>query len=149
MGLFPACFNRVGSDGSGSFRLEATVFFVYNRFVMEYIDCRTSEQLMNDFVANKLVGEHLWQFLTHVEKCPECFEELETRYLIAEALNKLENGESVDLRSELTNKIKGAKRAMYIHYFNEDVLRILEIFSMIIATYSAYSFISSFFGFVL
>lgn len=116
---------------------------------MEYIDCRTSEQLMNDFVENKLVGEHLWQFLTHVERCPECFEELETRFLIAEALNRLENGESIDLRKELKNKIKGAKRAMYFHYFNEDMLRVIEIVSMIIICYSAYGFLSEFFGFLL
>lgn len=115
---------------------------------MEYIDCRASEQMMNDFVESKLVGEHLWQFLTHVERCPECFEELETRYLISEALSRLENGESIDLRSELKNKIKGAKRAMYLHYFNEDVLRVIEIISMIITCYGLYSFIAEFFGIV-
>ena len=98
---------------------------------------------MNDFVENKLVGEYLWQFLTHVEKCPECFEELETRYLIAEALNRLENGEAIDLRSELKNKIRLSKRAMYLHYFNEDALRVLEIFSMIISSYALYAFILS------
>lgn len=113
---------------------------------MEYIDCRTSEQCMNDFVESKLVGEQLWQFLTHVEKCPECFEELETRYLIAEALNRLENGEVIDLRRELKNKIKFSKRAMYLHYFNEDVLRILEIIAMLIACYFLYNLLAGYFG---
>ena len=56
---------------------------------MEYIDCATCEQHMNSFIENKLVGEMLWQFLTHVEKCPVCFEELEIRFLIAEALGRL------------------------------------------------------------
>lgn len=113
---------------------------------MEYIDCRTSEQYMNGFVESRLVGENLWQFLTHVEKCPECFEELETRYLIAEALNRLENGEAIDLRRELKNKIKFSKRAMYLHYFNEDFLRILEIISMLIACYSLYGLLAGYFG---
>lgn len=115
---------------------------------MEYIDCRTSEQYMNDFVESKLVGEQLWQFLTHVEKCPECFEELETRFLIAEALNRLENGEAIDLRSELKNKIKFSKRAMYLHYFNEDVLRILEILATFIACNSLYNLLAQYFGII-
>lgn len=115
---------------------------------MEYIDCRTSEQYMNDFVESKLVGEQLWQFLTHVEKCPECFEELETRFLIAEALNRLENGEAIDLRSELKNKIKFSKRAMYLHYFNEDILRILEILAIFIACNSLYNLLAQYFGII-
>ncbi len=104
---------------------------------------------MNSFVENKLVGEMLWQFLTHVEKCPECFEELEIRYLIAEALGRLENGESIDLRNELSEKIRVSKRAMYFHYFNEDVLRLFEILSMIIIVYEMLGFLSHFFGIVI
>ncbi|MBR1451617.1 MAG: hypothetical protein IJ591_07860, partial [Lachnospiraceae bacterium] len=96
---------------------------------MEYIDCTICEQNMNSFIENSLVGENVWQFLTHVERCPECYEELETRYLIAEALGRLEAGESIDLRKELQQKIKFTKRAMYFHYFNEDVLRVFEVFS--------------------
>ena len=115
---------------------------------MEYIDCRTCEQHMNPFIENRLVGEMLWQFLTHVEKCPECFEELEIRYLIAEALGRLENGESIDLKNELSEKIRVTKRAMYFHYFNEDVLRIMEIISMIIIVYEVFGFLSHFFGIV-
>ena len=115
---------------------------------MEYIDCATCEQHMNSFIDNKLVGEMLWQFLTHVEKCPECFEELEIRYLIAEALGRLENGETTHLRNELAQKIRVTKRAMYFHYFNEDVLRIFEIISMIIIVYEVFGFLSTFFGIV-
>ena len=115
---------------------------------MEYIDCAECEQHMNSFIENRLVGETLWQFLTHVEKCPECFEELEIRYLIAEALGRLEAGESIDLRNELADKIRAMKRAMYFHYFNEDILRILEIISMVIIVYEMFGFLSSFFGIV-
>ena len=115
---------------------------------MEYIDCAECEQHMNSFIENRLVGETLWQFLTHVEKCPECFEELEIRYLIAEALGRLEAGESIDLRNELADKIRAMNRAMYFHYFNEDILRILEIISMVIIVYEMFGFLSSFFGIV-
>lgn len=90
---------------------------------------------MNSFIDNKLVGEMLWQFLTHVQKCPECYEELEIRYLVADALGRIENGEAINLRSELARKIRVTKRAMYLHYFNEDILRILEIFSMIVVIF--------------
>ncbi len=116
---------------------------------MEYIDCRECELHMNAFIENKLVGEMLWHFLTHVEQCPECFEELEIRYLIAEALGRLESGESIDLRNELSAKIKATKKAMYFHYFNEDVRRTLKIFSMIVIAYEMFGFLSHFFGIVL
>lgn len=115
---------------------------------MEYIDCTTCEQHMNSFIENNLVGENVWQFLTHVEKCPECFEELETRYLISEAFTRLENGEPIDLRKELRQKIRLTKRAMYFHYFNEDARRILEVFSMIVIVYEMIGFMSYFFGVV-
>ncbi len=115
---------------------------------MDYIDCATCEQHMNSFIENELVGEMLWQFLTHVEQCPECFEELEIRYLIAEALGRLENGEVINLRSELSHKIKATKRAMYLHYFNEDILHVFEIISMIIIVYEVFGFLSDFFGIV-
>ena len=115
---------------------------------MEYIDCTTCEQYIDDFIENKLVGEMLWQFLTHVEKCPECYEELEIRYLVADALGRLENGEAINLRSELEKKIRTTKRVMYVHYFNEDILRMLEIFSMIIIVYEVFGFLSHFFGIV-
>ena len=107
---------------------------------MEYIDCATCEENMNSFIDNKLVGEMLWQFLTHVQKCPECYEELEIRYLVADALGRIENGEAINLRSELARKIRITKRAMYLHYFNEDILRILEIFSMVVIVYEVYVF---------
>ena len=113
---------------------------------MEYIDCNTCEQHMNSFIENRLVGEMLWQFLTHVEQCSECFEELEIRYLIAEAIGRLENGESINLRNELYRKIKLSKKAMYFHYFNEDVRRILKIISLIIIVYELFGFMSLFFG---
>ena len=115
---------------------------------MEYIDCTVCEQHMNSFIENNLVGETLWQFLTHVEKCPECFEELEIRYLIAEALGRIENGESINLKNELARKIRVTKKAMYFHYFIEDILRIVEIFSMIIIVYEVFGFMSHFFGIV-
>ena len=115
---------------------------------MEYIDCTVCEQHMNSFIENNLVGEMLWQFLTHVERCPECFEELEIRYLIAEALGRLESGESIDLRNELAAKIKATKKAMYFHYFNEDVRRTLKILSMVIIVYEVFGFLSHFFGIV-
>ena len=101
---------------------------------------------MNSFIESSLVGEHLWQFLTHVEKCPECFEELEIRYLMAEALGRIEDGEAINLRNELSRKIRVTKKAMYFHYFLEDVLRIFEIISMIIIVYELFGFMSLFFG---
>ena len=65
---------------------------------------------------------------------------------MAEALGRIEDGEAINLRNELSRKIRVTKKAMYFHYFLEDVLRIVEIISMIIIVYELFGFMSLFFG---
>lgn len=75
-------------------------------------ECREYEQQIGSFIENGLTGIELSRFLSHVEKCRNCYAEMETRYLISEALNRLEEGESIDLKNELSFKIKTAKRSL-------------------------------------
>ena len=67
--------------------------------------CQESEQYIQDFVDDKLTGDELEAFLWHINNCHACYEEMETSYLLKEALVRLEDGTSFDLHNELKEKI--------------------------------------------
>jgi len=107
-------------------------------------NCRTTELYMNDFLETKLVGDDLFDFLNHILNCSACYEELETRYLLAEALSRLEEGETLDLRRELKARVKGARRALRIHRFGDAIYRSLEVLSAIMIAFYLGDFLSRF-----
>lgn len=100
------------------------------------LDCRSCEQDMNDFIDNSLIGNELWDFLNHVRNCPTCYEELETRYLLSEALTRLENGETIDLHKELEHKINYSRFTLRLHRHVDSIARSMEIIAGIIVAYS-------------
>ncbi len=61
------------------------------------------------------MGDELSSFLLHVKSCKDCREEIETNYLIQEALKRLEEGESFNLHSEFQEKLSAYERLDYIH----------------------------------
>ncbi len=69
------------------------------------MNCQESEQLMQEFVDDRLCGEQLESFLYHINRCTGCYKEMEVSYLIKEALARLEDGTAFDLHSELKEKV--------------------------------------------
>ncbi len=67
--------------------------------------CQESEQYIQEFVDDTLAGDELEAFLWHINNCKACYNEMETSYLLKEALTRLEDGTSFDLHSELKEKI--------------------------------------------
>lgn len=67
--------------------------------------CQESEQYIQAFVDDKLTGDELEAFLWHINNCHTCYDEMETSYLLKEALARLEDGTSFDLHTELKEKI--------------------------------------------
>lgn len=96
------------------------------------IDCRTCESYMDDFLDRNIIGEELYDFLNHILSCDECYEELETRYLVSEVLLRLESGETIDLRAELKNKVKGARRALRMHSYTVHIFESLEVVAAVV-----------------
>ena len=78
--------------------------------------CQESEQYIQDFVDDKLGGEQLELFLWHISNCKACYNEMETSYLLKEALARLEDGTSFDLHTELKEKIRVMEE--YIKWHN-------------------------------
>ena len=107
--------------------------------------CRNTELLMNDFIEHRLVGDDLWDFLNHLLTCPACYEELETKYLLSEALIRLENGETIELEKELKSQIIHSRRSLRLHRFCDCVYRTLEIISVIVVAFFLGGFIEEIF----
>lgn len=99
------------------------------------INCSICEKNMDSFLDNELIGEHLFYFLDHIEQCPNCYEELETKYLLSEALTRLENGETINLKGELKHKLSVAMRIFKIHNFFEMMCLSLETIGSVIVAF--------------
>jgi len=77
--------------------------------------CQEAEQNIQAFIDDELTGEPLANFVKHIDNCHSCYEEMETSYLLKEALSRLENGETFDLRGELQAKMNNMRECLEIH----------------------------------
>lgn len=111
----------------------------------EEINCHKAELLITPFLENVLSGEDLADFLRHVENCKGCYEELETRYLIFEALSRLENGETIDLKRELAEKISSTKRILRLHMRTTALRQSLEMIAGIIISFGIVYYLLDYF----
>lgn len=103
---------------------------------MNKINCRETEYYINEFIEVVLTGDKLSMFLNHVKSCPACYEELETRYLLAEALSRVENGETIDLKREIKDKIEKAEKMLSFHRHMSNLYRSFEAISMVMVCYA-------------
>lgn len=91
------------------------------------MNCKASEQSISLFLDRSLSGDDLRNFLLHIESCPDCREELGTAYLLEIALDRIEEGESLNLDKELDLKIKAAKSALNQHWCFSNIFRTIEV----------------------
>ena len=77
--------------------------------------CNNIEKYIPLFIDDKLTGIRMKEFIEHIEKCDACFQEMETNYLLKEALLRLEDDGSYNLHGALTDKIKNTKRCVEVH----------------------------------
>lgn len=77
--------------------------------------CQDAEQYISLFIEDRLTGSALQEFITHIEDCHSCYEEMETNYLLKEALLRLEDGDAFDLHSELLQKLDNMRKCASVH----------------------------------
>ena len=65
------------------------------------MNCKETEKLIPLFLSRQLTNKELSSFLTHIETCEECKEELTIQYLVMIGASLLEEGKSFDLRQSL------------------------------------------------
>lgn len=92
------------------------------------MECREFERLIPGFLKRELDFPTLKRFYEHRESCGECREELAIQFLVAEGIQRLEDGSAFDLQSELgqcleetRKKIKVNSAFLYVGYAMEIV----------------------------
>lgn len=74
---------------------------------MTEMDCRTAESMVTRFIDHSLSMNELEGFLDHIEHCPSCYDELETYFIVHEAMQQLDedkDGKVLVLRSFLSRR---------------------------------------------
>lgn len=94
--------------------------------------CQEAEQKIQSFIDDELTGESLANFVRHINSCHSCYEEMETSYLLKEALGRLENGETFDLSGELTTKLNNMNECLDFHKMLTVVRRSVSVCAAII-----------------
>lgn len=81
------------------------------------MNCRTAEEMVNQYMNHTLSIEELEEFLNHIQSCSSCYDELETYFIVHEAMQQLseDDGDPVlDFRRFLNQDIKRARRRVRI-----------------------------------
>lgn len=76
------------------------------------MECYKAEEMVSGYINHTLKTADLEQFLEHVRNCPSCYDELETHFIVNEAMNRLtEEGETaLDFKVLLEQDLKQAER---------------------------------------
>lgn len=78
------------------------------------MDCKEFERLIPGFIEEKLDFSTMKRFIDHMEQCGSCKEELDIQLLVAEGVQRLEDGRAFDLQKELNRRLAEAKRRIRV-----------------------------------
>ena len=53
------------------------------------MDCQTAEEMVNRYINHTLSLEDMESFLNHISTCSSCYDELETSFIVNEAMQRL------------------------------------------------------------
>ena len=70
-----------------------------------HMDCKNFERQIPAYFEDKLDGKELEVFIHHIMQCENCMEELTIQYLIAEGMQRIEDGSNIDIQKEISQKI--------------------------------------------
>lgn len=79
------------------------------------MDCKEFERLIPDFISEKLDFQDLKRFISHMDCCGDCREELTIQFLVTEGIQRLEEGNAFDLQKELRQLIRESQKRMRIY----------------------------------
>ncbi len=79
------------------------------------MECKEFEKLIPDFIDHKLDYKTLEQFNKHRKQCENCNEELVIRFLMTEGIQRLEEGDSFDLQTELDRYMEESEKKVRKH----------------------------------
>ena len=74
--------------------------------------CKEADKLIPLFLDDDLDNRELSEFLSHVETCPGCKEELTIQFLVKVGMKRLEDGNTFNLRNELDALLVDANKRL-------------------------------------
>ena len=78
------------------------------------MDCKEFNSFIYDFMNDRLSEMKLSEFLTHIDGCENCRDELRIQYLIYEGLERLEAGDTFDVDKDLADLMKLQKKRLSV-----------------------------------
>lgn len=76
------------------------------------MNCHTAEGMVSRYINHTLSVEELEEFLKHIQACSSCYEELETYFIVHEAVQQLDEKEEesmLDFQHLLEQDIKKSR----------------------------------------
>ena len=80
------------------------------------MDCSEAEELVTRYINHTLSIKELEEFLEHIESCSSCYEELETYFIVHEAMMQLDEEEEnsmLDFKHLLEQDIRKSRWYIY------------------------------------
>jgi len=81
------------------------------------MNCKETEKLIPVFIQNELNYRELEKFLDHIKNCPECKEEMSIQFLVAEGMQRLEDGGPLELEKDLKTLLIDSEKAVSRHRY--------------------------------
>ena len=79
----------------------------------DVMNCRTAEGMVNGYINHELSLKELEEFLDHIQTCSSCYDELETYFIVHEAMQQLDDNDSgsvMDFKRLLEQDIRRSRR---------------------------------------
>ena len=89
--------------------------------------CKDAEKLIPEFLDDDLDNQELSDFLSHIDHCPECEEELTIQFLVRVGMQRLEDGNTFNLSRELEHLLNDSRKRLHVRKYLVMTSYILEI----------------------
>ena len=95
------------------------------------MDCKSFEKMIPDFLEDRLSNRKLDEFLTHMDSCDDCREELSIQFLVFAGMPRLETGETFHLQRELSAAVESARTRLHRRIMLEVDAYALEVLALL------------------
>ena len=105
---------------------------------MPDIECRIAESMVTQYINHSLSVDELEEFLDHISHCSSCYDELETYFIVHEAIQQLdepEDSSALDFRKLLDQDIRKSRRYIrkkrWFHFLTGLLLAVFAVLLLI------------------
>ncbi|MDD7738563.1 MAG: zf-HC2 domain-containing protein [Fusicatenibacter sp.] len=91
------------------------------------MNCQEAEKLIQPYIKGNIPDKNLEAFIAHVRKCPSCYEELETYFIVNKAVAYFDDAEqtSYNLKGLLERDLREKEQMVKRHRKKERFFKIL------------------------